>query len=107
MLNIKRAIAHLTKHARDTNALIKITTTATAMTTRGAFFSSLRMDSKFRSSSFVSNFCNDKSSTTTRRRKGGFARKKTRHGSFRRKIFNFAEKLGVCFCRVFWCKIVL
>ena len=75
MLNIKRAIAHLTKHARDTNALTKITTTTTAMTTRGAFFSSLRMDSTFRSSSFVSNFCNDKSSTT-RRRNDGFARKK-------------------------------
>ena len=73
MLNITRAIAHLTKHARDTNAITKIT--RTAMTTRCALFSSLRMDSKFRSSSFVSTFCN-KSSTTPRRRNDDFTRKK-------------------------------
>jgi hypothetical protein len=40
------------------------------------------------------------------RRCGGLTNftKKKRHGSSRRKNLNFAEKLGVCFCRVFWCK---
>jgi len=76
MLNITRAIAHLTKHARDTNAITKKITTRTAM-----FSSSLRiMDSNtFRSSSsFVSTFCkNEKSWTkTTRRRNDDFTRKK-------------------------------